>query len=249
MQTIGLIGGISWESTALYYQVINRQVKELLGGFHSCQCLLYSVEFNELIQLQRQGDWDAVAARMVEAGQRLERGGADLILLCSNTMHKVADQLQAEVNLPLLHIADTTAAEIKKQRLQRVGLLGTKYTMEQDFLRKRFREVNGIDTLVPNGPDRDTVHRIIYEELANGIILEQSRHEYLRIIETLVAEGAEGIILGCTEIGLLLQQEHTPIPLFDTVLIHAHRAVEIALIDKRENPRTSAPLSANICEK
>ncbi len=232
MKTIGLIGGISWESTALYYQLMNRKVKELMGGHHSCQCLLFSVEFNEVLQLQHQDNWDQIGEQMVEAAKRLERGGADLLVVCSNTMHKVAGQIEKGISLPLVHIADVTAAEIKKQGLSRVGLLGTKFTMEQDFLKDRLRQMHGIETLVPGKTERETVHRIIYEELANGTIREGSRHAYLEIIGQLAAQGAEGIILGCTEIGLLISQEHTLTILFDTARIHAEKAVELALTDE-----------------
>jgi aspartate racemase len=228
MQTIGLIGGLSWESSAVYYKILNQQVKAELGGVHSCKCLMYSVDLGEIVPLQHSGDWAALTETMVDAAQRLERGGADFILLCTNTMHKVADEMQASVRIPLLHIADATAEAIRKKGMKKVALLGTKFTMEQDFLKDKFT-THGIATIIPNAADRTEIHRIIYEELIKGVISAASRKIYLDIINELVAQGAEGIILGCTEIGLLVTPEYTQVPLFDTTEIHALKAVEMAM--------------------
>lgn len=229
MKTIGLIGGMSWESSDVYYQILNRKIKSALGGVHSCKCLMYSVDFGEIATLQHQGDWEKLAQMMIDAAVRLERGGADFIVLCTNTMHKLAPQIEANISIPFLHIADATALEIKKHGMKKVGLLGTKFTMEQDFLKGRFLEKHHIETLIPNQTDRDIVHTIIYDELVKGIVTEKSRAAYLEIIEKLAADGAEGIILGCTEIGLLITPQHTDIQLFDTTLLHAEQAVLMAL--------------------
>ena len=229
MKTIGLIGGMSWESSDVYYQIFNRKTKAALGGVHSCKCLMYSVDFGEIAALQHQGDWDKLAEIMIDAAQRLERGGADFIVLCTNTMHKLTAEIEQNTSIPFLHIADATAIEIKKMGMKKVGLLGTKFTMEQDFLKSRFLEKHQIQTIIPNQSDRDIVHTIIYDELVKGIITEKSRAAYLAIVQNLVTEGAEGIILGCTEIGLLITSQHTDIQLFDTTLLHAEQAVEMAL--------------------
>jgi aspartate racemase len=229
MKTIGLIGGMSWESSAEYYRLLNEGVKARLGGFHSAKCLLYSVDFAEIEPLQQQGRWDEAAIQLATAAQRLEQGGADFLLLCTNTMHKVADTIQDAVSVPLLHIADAAAEAIKRQSLKKVGLLGTAFTMEEAFYRDRLATEHGLDVIIPPQEDRDAVHRIIYEELCVGCVLESSRAEYIRIIDRLINADAEGIILGCTEIGLLVQQDACRVPLFDTTRLHARAAVEYAL--------------------
>lgn len=229
MKTIGLIGGMSWESSVVYYQLINRQIKEQLGGLHSCRSLMYSVDFDEIARLQHQDDWDTLTEIMVDAAQRLEKGGADFIVLCTNTMHKMAKDIEQNTSIPFLHIADATAQEIKKHRFSKVGLLGTKFTMEGDFLKGRLQEKHKIETIIPDQQARERVHTIIYEELIKGIFTENSRQEYLRIIQQLAADGAEGVILGCTEIPLLVSSKDTDIPLFDTTTIHASQAVAFAL--------------------
>lgn len=228
MKTIGLIGGMSWESTVTYYQIINTVVKEQLGGFHSARCLLYSVDFHEIETCQSKGEWDKSAAILADAAQRLERGGADFLVICTNTMHKVADIVQEAVSIPLLHIAEATAQELVKGDVDKVGLLGTKYTMEQDFYKTKLQEA-GIEVLIPEEEDRNTVNHIIYQELCLGIIADPSKQSLLAIINKLVDKGAQGIILGCTEIGLLVQQPDTHVPLFDTALIHAQKAALHAL--------------------
>jgi aspartate racemase len=228
-KTIGLIGGMSWESSAVYYKIINEEVKKSLGGVHSCQSLMYSVDFGAIAMLQHHGEWDKLGEMMGEAAQRLESGGADFIVLCTNTMHKLADKITASVKIPLIHIADATAEAIKQHNIQKVGLLGTKFTMEQDFLKGKLKTNHAIETIIPDEEQRAVVHKIIYEELVKGIITDQSRQAYLEIIDDLVAKGAEGIILGCTEIGLLIGSEHTPHTLFDTTALHAKKAVQLSL--------------------
>ena len=228
MKTIGLLGGMSWESTQTYYRLINEGVKAKLGGLHSAKLVLVSVDFAEIKALQYQGDWDAAGAALATAAQQVEAAGADLLLLCTNTMHKVAPQIEAALKIPLLHLADATAERIKERGLKKVGLLGTKFTMTQDFYKARL-EHHHLDVIVPNEKDRDTIHRIIYDELCLGDIREDSRQDYLRIIQTLQTQGAAGIIAGCTEIGLLVQQKHIALPLFDTAAIHAELAVKKAL--------------------
>ncbi len=229
MKTIGLIGGLSWESSAEYYRMINEAVKQRLGGLHSAQTLMFSFDFADIERLQHAGEWDAATERMIDAAQRLERGGADLLIICSNTMHRMAQDVQAAVSIPLMHIADSTAERIKAAGIQRIGLLGTRYTMEQDFYRGRLTDVHGLDVIVPDAADRQIVNRIIYEELVLGVIKPDSKSEYLRVVNQLVAQGAEGVILGCTEIGLLIKQADCPVPAFDTTEIHALAAVEAAL--------------------
>lgn len=228
MQTIGMIGGMSWESTVTYYQIINTVVKEKLGGFHSARCLLYSVDFHEIEACQSNGDWKKSAAILANAARRLERGGADFIVICTNTMHKVADSVQEAVSIPLLHIADATVQELKKGHIAKAALLGTKYTMEQDFYKSKLQEA-GLAVIVPEENDRNIINSIIYNELCSGIIKENSRQSVLRIISKLAEEGMQGVILGCTEIGLLIHQKDTAVPLFDTALIHAQRAALYAL--------------------
>lgn len=230
MKTIGLIGGLSWESSAEYYRMINEAVKNRLGGLHSAQCLMFSFNFAEIETLQHQGDWDAATERMIDAARRLERGGADMLIICSNTMHRMANEVQAAVSIPLIHIADPTARKIKAAGLRRVGLLATIYTMEQDFYRGRLTDVHGLDVIVPNAADRQIVNRIIYEELVLGVIKPDSKAEYQRVIDDLITRGAEGVILGCTEIGLLIKQADCPVPAFDTTEIHALAAVDAALM-------------------
>ncbi len=229
MKTIGLIGGMSWESSAVYYKIVNQKTKEILRGVHSCPCLMYSVDFGEIAALQHAGDWAKLGEMMADAAQRLERGGADFIVLCTNTMHKLADKIEDSVQIPLLHIADVTAEAIKEKGMIKIGLLGTKFTMEQDFLKGRLLEKHGIESIIPDDVQREIVHRIIYEELVKGIITNESRTAYLSIIKGLISQGAEGIILGCTEIGLLISNEFTDAVLFDTTEIHASKAVEFAL--------------------
>ena len=223
MKTIGLIGGMSWESTVTYYQVINETIKKQLGGLHSAKCILYSVDFDEIEKYQASGEWDKSADVLSEAAQALERAGADYIVICTNTMHKVAPEIGRRIHIPILHIADMTAAELQKQGIKKVGLLGTKYTMRQDFYKNILIE-QGIEVVIPNDADVDVVNRIIYDELCLGKISEQSKDIYLDIIMKLAQDGAQGIILGCTEIGLLVRKSDTDIPLFDTTLIHAEQA-------------------------
>jgi aspartate racemase len=229
MKVIGLIGGMSWESSAVYYKIINEKTKAHLGGVHSCQCLMYSVDFGEIAALQHKGDWAKLSEIMIDTAQRLERGGADFIVLCTNTMHKLADDIEANVSIPLVHIADVTAEAVKEKGMKKIGLLGTKFTMEHDFLKGRLLEKHGVESIIPNEPQRDIIHKIIYEELVKGIVTKESRLAYLTIINDLIAQGAEGIILGCTEIGLLISNEFTDAILFDTTEIHAVKAVQLTL--------------------
>jgi aspartate racemase len=231
MKTIGLIGGMSWESTLPYYRHVNEAIKARLGGLHSARLVLYSVDFHEIELLQRSGDWDRAGALLGEAAAALERAGADFLLLCTNTMHKVAGAIEQAVDIPLLHIADPTAAAIHGAGLQRVGLLGTRFTMEQPFYRERLESLHGIEVLVPDEADRQLVHRVIYEELCLGSVREESRRAYRQVIERLVAQGAQAVVLGCTEIGLLIGAEDAAVPLFDTTLLHARAAAEQALAD------------------
>jgi len=229
MQTIGLIGGMSWESSLEYYRILNETVKERLGGLHSAKCILYSVEFAEIEALQHAGRWDEAAQVMVEAGQSLERAGADLLVLCTNTMHKLAGEIEAGVSIPLLHIADATAEVVKAAGIRRVGLLGTRYTMEQEFYKGRLVEKHGLEVVIPEEAEREIVHRVIYDELCLGVIKPESRRAFTAIIEKLAAAGAEGVILGCTEIENLVRQEDSPLLVFPTTRIHAEAAVEWAL--------------------
>ena len=229
MKTIGMIGGMSWESSLEYYRIINEAVKEQLGDFHSAKCLMYSVDFAEIEVLQRESRWQDATQVMIEAARAVEAGGADFLIICTNTMHKMADEVQQSIAIPLLHIADATAEAVKAQGLHRVGLLGTRFTMEQDFYRGRLVDKFGLDVLVPDSADREIVHRVIYGELVLGRIEPASKSEYMRIIAALAQAGAEGIILGCTEIGLLVSQTDCSLPLFDTTRIHAQAAVQFAL--------------------
>ncbi|WP_262268092.1 aspartate/glutamate racemase family protein [Microvirga yunnanensis] len=228
-RTIGLIGGMSWESSAEYYRIINQETNRRLGGVHSAQCLMYSFDFEDIKRLQHDGEWDRLAGAMTEAALRLERGGADFIVICTNTMHRLADAVSSAVSLPLLHIADPTAAKIKAAGLERIGLLGTAFTMEQDFYKGRLQQHHGLDVMVPNEDDRRIVHEIIYKELVLGTIRPESRQAYREIIGRLIERSAQGIILGCTEIMLLVSDEDSAVPLFDTTTLHALAAVDRAL--------------------
>ncbi|NUE80847.1 aspartate/glutamate racemase family protein [Snodgrassella sp. ESL0304] len=232
MKTIGLLGGMSWESSAEYYRMINEQVRERLGGTHSARSIMLSVDFAEIEALQHQGRWDELAENMCTAACQLEQGGAQCIVICTNTMHRMAEQVQNSITIPLLHIADATAKQICSQKLQKVGLLGTEFTMKQDFYKGRLTEKFGLEVLIPDDKDCQTVHKIIYEELVSGIIREESRQQYRQIIRRLVDKGAQAIILGCTEIMLLVSQDDSPVPVFDTTAIHATAAVDWALTDK-----------------
>ncbi len=229
MKTIGLIGGMSWESSAAYYRIINETTKARLGALYSAKSLMYTVNFHEIEQMQHKGEWEKAALVLVDAATRLERGGADCIVLCTNTMHKLASSIEAAVRIPFIHIADATAEQIKKQGLKKIGLLGTGFTMEQEFYKGRLTEKFGLEVIVPEKKNRDIVHRIIYDELCQGKVLPASKAEYVRIMKDLVKQGAEGIILGCTEIMMLVGQEDSSVPVFDTTTIHAVAAVDFAL--------------------
>lgn len=229
MKTIGLLGGMSWESTALYYRLINEGVRAKLGGLHSARIVLVSVDFHGIEEMQRSDDWAGAGRALARAARQVEAAGADFLLICTNTMHKVADRVQEAIDIPLLHLADATGRRIRAAGMEAVGLLGTEFTMEQDFYRGRLIEKHGLNVLIPPKPDREVVHRIIYDELCLGQVKDSSRQEYLRIMEDLRKRGAEGIIEGCTEIVMLVQQHHTDIPLFDTTAIHAQEAVVEAI--------------------
>lgn len=229
MRMIGLIGGMSWESSAEYYRILNQGVRDKLGPTASARCLLWSFDFSEIEELQHNGDWDGLTARMVDAAQRLELGGADVLLICTNTMHRMAPAVEAAVKVPLLHIADPTAERIKAAGHQRVGLLGTAFTMEHDFYKGRLAQRHGLSVIVPNDEDRATVHRVIYQELVAGKVIPASRDAYRAVIARMAAAGAEAVILGCTEIMMLVHPEDSPVPIYDTTAIHAVAAVEIAL--------------------
>ena len=228
MKTIGLIGGMSWESTVPYYQIINKEVKNRLGGLHSAKVILYSVEFDEIEKCQSNGDWEKSGDILGNAAKGLEAAGADFILICTNTMHKVAPQIQSMIHIPIIHIADATAEELEKCQIRSVGLLGTKYTMTQEFYKQRLID-RGIDVVIPDVEDIDVVNDIIFQELCIGKINEESRKKFQKIIDSLKDKGADGVILGCTEIGLLIHQADSSLPVFDTTVIHAKRAVERAL--------------------
>ena len=229
MKTIGLIGGMSWESSIEYYRIINETVKAKLGGFHSAKSILYSVDFAEIETLQHQGRWHEAAQLLCEAAKSLESGGANFIILCTNTMHKLADDIQAHTKLPFLHIADATAEKIRAAGISKIGLLGTRFTMEEDFYKSRLILKYGLDVIIPPAQAREVVHRVIYEELVAGEIRQASKERFITIIDGLVKKGAEGIILGCTEIGLLVHDGDCQVPLYDTTRIHAVAAVEYAL--------------------
>ncbi|MEU7583346.1 aspartate/glutamate racemase family protein [Streptomyces sp. NPDC041068] len=228
MKTIGLIGGMSWESSAEYYRLLNELVRERLGGLHSARCVLYSVDFAEIERLQVAGEWERAGDVLAAAARGVEAAGADLVLICTNTMHKVAGQVEAALSVPLLHLADATAEAVLRADVRRVGLLGTAFTMEQDFYRQRLTG-HGLEALVPDEAGRALVHRVIYEELCLGVVREESRAAYQAVIADLVREGAEGVILGCTEIELLIGAEHSPVPVFPTTRLHAEAAVDAAL--------------------
>lgn len=229
MKTIGLIGGMSWESSLLYYQIINEYVKERLGGHYSAKSLMYSVNFQEIKTLQHQGNWDEATRMMIDSAQKLEMAGADLIVICTNTMHKMAQEVERSVSIPFIHIADSTAIQIVKDGIKKVALLGTSFTMEQDFYKGRLTEKFGLDVIVPNEVERLAIHDIIYQELCLGMIKEESKQTYLKIINNLKLQGAEAIILGCTEITLLISQDDCSIPVYDTTRIHAESAIDFAL--------------------
>ena len=229
MKTIGLLGGMSWESTVGYYRAINEGIKNTLGGLHSAQITLHSVDFDPIEKLQQAGDWQGSAAILSDAAQKIEAGGADFLLICTNTMHKVAPQIQASIDIPILHIADATAEVLVNKGITSVGLLGTAFTMEQAFYKGRLTDNYGLNVVIPNSADRAIVHDVIYKELCLGTTLATSKAEYLRIIYNLAEQGAEAVILGCTEIGMLVEQCDTDIVLLDTTAIHAQKAVERAL--------------------
>ena len=228
MKTVGLIGGMSWESTITYYQLLNEGVKDALGGLHSAKILLYSVDFYEIEALMSRGEWEQAADLLGGVAQRLEQAGADMILICTNTLHKVAPQVQSRIHVPLVHIAEAAADELIKSGITRVGLLGTKYTMTQEFYRDKLT-ARGIDVLIPEGEDIDLVNRVIFDELCLGIVKEESKAAYLRVISELQARGAQGILLGCTELGLIVSAADVALPLFDTTVIHAKKALELSL--------------------
>lgn len=229
MKTIGLIGGMSWESSQEYYRIINETARERLGGLHSAQSLMFSFDFAEIEDLQRAGNWEEATRRMVRAAQMLERGGADFVLICTNTMHKMAKDVQEGIKIPLLHIADPTGEAIRAKGITKIGLLGTKYTMEHVFYKGRLVDEFGLEVVVPGEADRQAVHNIIYDELCLGEMNDTSKEKYLEIIRKLGEQGAQGVILGCTEIGLLVKQDDVSLPVFDTTRIHAETAVDIAL--------------------
>jgi len=220
---------MSWESTAEYYRTINEGIKKALGGLHSADIVLYSVDFDPVEQLQHDGDWDGTAVILIDAAKKIEAGGADFLLICTNTMHKVASQIEKNINIPILHIADATAELLVEKGIKKVGLLGTAFTMEQEFYKKRLTDKYGLEVLVPGTDDRLLVHNVIYDELCRGALHDESRSEYLRIIHELHNRGSEAVILGCTEIGLLIKQSDTSVKLFDTTAVHAEKAIELAL--------------------
>ena len=231
MKTIGLIGGMSWESSIEYYRIINQSVREKLGGVHSAKSVMLSVDFAEIEPLQHQGKWEETGKILVESAQSLEKSGADFIVLCTNTMHKVAGEIEASIQIPFLHIVDATGQKIQNSRIGKVGLLGTRFTMEEDFYKSRLAGRYGLEVIVPNARQREIVHRVIFDELVKGEIRRESREQYVEIIEGLARDGAEGVILGCTEIGILVHEGDCRVPLFDTTRIHAEAAVEYALAE------------------
>ncbi|GAP13079.1 aspartate racemase [Longilinea arvoryzae] len=229
MRTIGLIGGMTWESSVEYYRILNERVAQRLGGLHSAKCVMVSIDFAPLEMQQERGEWDEAGRELAKAARQLEHAGAECVLICANTMHKVMDAVQSAVSIPLLHIADATAARVKAAGLNTIALMGTKYTMEEGFYKDRLSQRFGLRVITPTAADREIIHRVIYQELGFGILRPESKAAYLRIIDDLVAQGAQGVILGCTEIGLLVKQEDHPAPLFDTTRIHAEAAVDWAL--------------------
>lgn len=229
MKTIGLLGGMSWESTTSYYKAINERIKAELGGLHSAKICLYSVDFAEIEQLQHAGDWPATARILAQAAKSVEKGGADFLMICTNTMHKVFHEIESQISIPVLHIADATAQQLVRDKVTKVGLLGTRFTMEQDFYKGRLVENFGIEVMTPAPDEQSLVHEVIYQELCQGIIKPESKARYLEIIENLQQRGAQAVILGCTEIALLVQQSDTETPLYDTAEIHAAQGVALAL--------------------
>ena len=228
MKTIGMIGGMSFESTITYYREINEGIKEICGGFHSAKCILYSVDFEEIEVCQEKGEWKKAGDILTKAAQALEKGGADFIMICTNTMHKVVPQIQRAIHVPILHIAEATAQVVLQDGIDRIGLLGTRYTMEQDFYRAKFEEA-GIQVMIPEANDREIINQVIFYELCLGNIRQESKAEFIRIVESLAKEGAGAVVLGCTEIGLLIKEEDCSIPVYDTTILHARAAVELAL--------------------
>lgn len=229
MKTIGLIGGMSWESSVEYYRIVNQAVRRRLGGLHSARCVMFSFDFTDIVALQRKAAWDEAANRMIEAGDAVRKAGADFIVICTNTMHKLAPALEAAVPIPLLHIADPTAREAKARGIRKIGLLATKFTMEEEFYVERLASVHGLDVLVPEAADRQRVHSVIFDELCQGKVLEKSRADLQAIIQRLADKGAQGIMLGCTELGLSIKEKDCPLPLFDTTVLHAEAAAEMAM--------------------
>jgi aspartate racemase len=229
MKTIGLIGGMSWESSIEYYRIINETVRDKLGGLHSSKCVMYSLDFAEIEALQHQNRWEEATQLMIDAAQHVQNGGADFVLICTNTMHKMAEDVQKHIDIPILHIADATAETIKRKGLTNIGLLGTRFTMEEQFYRGRLESKHGLSVIIPNEDDREIIHRVIYDELCLGEIKSSSKDKYAAIIDKLIQAGAQGIILGCTEISLLVDDAQSAVPIFDTTLIHATSAVEYAL--------------------
>ncbi len=229
MKTIGLLGGMSWESTALYYKLINEEIKKQLGGLHSAKVVIYSIDFDEIEKLQHCGNWDETAVILSEAAKNIQNASADFLLICTNTMHKVAPEIKKNIDIPILHIADATGKKLQEENIEKIGLLGTAFTMKQDFYKERINNNFNIEVIIPNELDMNIVHKIIYEELCLGIVKDDSKKEYLRIIDNLVSKGAQGVILGCTEIGMLIKKEDTKVKLFDTTLIHSLEAVKQAL--------------------
>lgn len=229
MKTIGLLGGMSWESTVVYYQLLNRLARKRLGGLHSAKLLLWSFDFHDIEVLQAEGDWDAATSAMIEAARNVERGGAECMLICTNTMHKMAGDVQAAIDVPLIHIADATADAIKETAAQKPLLLATRYTMEQDFYKGRLRDQHGVDVIVPGDQDRTIIHDTIYNELCQGIVSDESHKQYLKVVARSRAEGADSVIFGCTEVGLLVSADDFDVPTFDTTHIHAEAAINFAL--------------------
>ncbi len=229
MKTIGLLGGMSWESSIVYYRLINELVRERLGGSHSCKSVMYSVNFAEIEQLQNEGNWAELTRMMIDAGRKLANGGAECLVICTNTMHKMAADIEKNVDIPLIHIADAAAEHIKRLGLKTVGLMGTKFTMEQDFYTGRLSLKHGLTVIVPDQDERETIHSVIYHELVQGRVLDTSRRSFIRIIKRMQERGAEGVVLGCTEIPLLVGQKDSPIPVFDTMRLHAKAAVDFCL--------------------
>lgn len=232
MRTIGLLGGMSWESSIEYYRIINEEVRARLGGTHSARSVMYSVDFHQIEQMQAAGDWATATKAMVEAGRLVQSGGAGCLLICANTMHLMAEEVQAAIDIPLLHIADATAGAVRASSIRSVALLGTRYTMEQDFYRGRLEDRHELEVLIPDAADRQIIHDVIYDELVQGTVKDRSRREFLRIIEALVNSGAQGVIAGCTEIELLVGPEHVSVPYFPTTRLHALAAVEWSLADR-----------------